>query len=79
MVVIEVDGPSHDAASSARRLRTRLLRALGFALVAVPYREWEALIGPHAQADYLADKLAPHCPPSFSLAPATLANPRGRL
>ena len=78
-VALEVNGPTHDAPANApvRRLRARLLRAAGYALVDVPYTEWDALNGRRAQGAYLAAKLAPHCPPALGLSPATIANPRG--
>eukprot|EP00808_Paulinella_micropora_P001208 g66690.t1 len=68
-VAIEVDGPKHfvtDAADSklaAARMyvsttlcKQRLLRAMGYQLVSVPFFEWDVLSLPKRQS-YLADKL----------------------
>ena len=45
-VAVEVDGPSHfvgRAPSGATTLKRRQLRAAGWALVSVPYWEWDAV------------------------------------
>ncbi|KAJ1627672.1 hypothetical protein T492DRAFT_876396 [Pavlovales sp. CCMP2436] len=61
-IVLEVDGPTHY--DDERRLRPasemiwRLLRLAGWAVLGVPYWEWDALKGNAQKAAYLAKLLA---------------------
>jgi hypothetical protein len=61
-IVIEVDGPSHY--DDERRLRPasemirRHLALAGWAVLGVPYWEWDALKGQARKAEYLAKLLA---------------------
>ena len=57
---MEVDGPSHffgQQPSGATMLKRRQLRAAGWALLAVPHWEWNALRGKAAKQEYLRRKL----------------------
>ena len=59
-VAVEVDGPSHFSGrtpTGATVLKRRQLRAAGWALLAVPYWEWDALRGKAAKQKYLRRKL----------------------
>ena len=61
-VAIEVDGPSHFVGASQRPtgatlLKRRQLHALGWAVISVPYFEWDPLRGPEQQQDYLRKRL----------------------
>ena len=61
-IVVEVNGPSHfigQDPSGATLLKRRQLRSFGWALLSVPYWEWDALGGgPERQGAYLQDALA---------------------
>jgi len=55
-VAVEVDGPSHflgRTPTGATALKRRQLRAAGWALLPVPYWEWDALGSKAAKQDYL--------------------------
>ena len=55
-VAVEVDGPSHFVGRSptgATALKRRQLRAAGWALLPVPYWEWNALGSKAAKEAYL--------------------------
>ena len=55
-VAIEVDGPSHFCGrtpTGATVLKRRQLRAAGWALLPVPYWEWNALSSKGAKEEYL--------------------------
>jgi len=63
---VEVDGPSHfllldrrgeRAPNGSTWLKRRLLASAGWRVVAVPYYEWDALVGAEAQQRYLCDAL----------------------
>jgi len=63
---VEVDGPSHfllldrrgeRAPNGSTWLKRRLLASAGWRVVAVPYYEWDALVGAEAQQRYLRDAL----------------------
>ena len=61
-VAIEVDGSHHyvqpDSTLSGPTLfRNRALAARGYALISIPYWEWEALHSPSQQQQYLLAKL----------------------
>ena len=55
-VAVEVDGPSHffgRTPTGATALKRRQLRAAGWALLPVPYWEWNALADAKAKEAYL--------------------------
>ena len=55
-VAVEVDGPSHFVGrtpTGATALKRRQLRAAGWALLPVPYWEWNDLGGSSARREYL--------------------------
>jgi hypothetical protein len=58
---VEFDGPSHFLASGApvgaTLLKRRHLQLLGYALVSVPYWEWDRCNGAREREQYLRDKL----------------------
>ena len=57
---MEVDGPSHffgRTPAGRTVLKRRQLRAAGWALLPVPYWEWDALRGKAAKQKYLRGKL----------------------
>ena len=59
-VAVEVDGPSHffgQQPSGATMLKRRQLRAAGWALLPVPYWEWDALRSKAGKQKYLRGKL----------------------
>ena len=59
-VAVEVDGPSHFVGrtpTGATALKRRQLRAAGWALLPVPYWEWNALGSKAANQEYLRGAL----------------------
>ena len=55
-VAVEVDGPTHFVGrtpTGATALKRRQLRAAGWALLPVPYWEWDALGSQAAKQEYL--------------------------
>lgn len=70
---VEVDGPSHFVRSSdgtldcsgSTMLKRRHLVALGYALVSVPFWEWDALNKREEKVGYLSEKLALRPAPSI--------------
>ena len=59
-VAVEVDGPSHffgRTPTGRTVLKRRQLRAAGWALLPVPYWEWDALRGKAGKQKYLCGKL----------------------
>ena len=59
-VAVEVDGPSHFVGrtpTGATALKRRQLRAAGWALLSVPYWEWNALGSKTAKQEYLQGAL----------------------
>ena len=59
-VAVEVDGPSHfigRTPTGATVLKRRQLRAAGWALLPVPYWDWDALRGKAAKQKYLRAQL----------------------
>ena len=59
-VAVEVDGPSHFVGrtpTGATALKRRQLRAAGWALLPVPYWEWNALGSKAAKQEYLQGAL----------------------
>ena len=74
-VAIEVDGPSHfcgRAPTGATALKRRQLRAAGWALLPVPYWEWDALgRNKAAKAEYLRAALRGACSESLAIINST--------
>ena len=70
-VAIEVDGPSHFCGrtpTGATALKRRQLRAAGWALLPVPYWEWDALgSSKAAKAEYLRAALRGACSESLDI------------
>ena len=63
---VEFDGPGHFLAcgspTGATLLKHRLLQQMGYALVVVPYWEWDQVSGDESlQAEYLRGKLDASC------------------
>ena len=63
-IAIEVDGPSHFLHTRGEHrpngptlLKRRLLEAVGWRLISVPFYEWDALNSLEAQRDYLQGAL----------------------
>ena len=66
-VAVEVDGPSHffgQIPTGATALKRRQLRAAGWALLPVPYWEWNALADANAKEAYLLAALLRLPPPA---------------
>ena len=72
-VVIEVDGPMHylrevgprsgrPVVDGSTRFKHRLLTAMGWKVLHVPYFNWNALGSPEQQEEYLAALLGAGCP-----------------
>jgi hypothetical protein len=61
-LAVEVDGPSHLVSPGNRvngrtQYRDRALKARGYTVVSIPWREWEQQKGVQQQKQYLQDKL----------------------
>ena len=67
-IAVEADGPRHFLRNRQRQprggtlLRNRLLAALGWHVVVIPYYDWEAAGGFDERVTYLRVALAPACP-----------------
>ena len=64
-LAVEVDGPSHFARGSKVQLghaamKHRHLRQLGYALISIPYWEWDTLATSDAKVRYLSNLASPH-------------------
>ena len=74
-VAIEVDGPSHFCGrtpTGATALKRRQLRAAGWALLPVPYWEWDAFgSSKAAKAEYLRAALRGACSESLAIINST--------
>ena len=72
-VVVEVDGPMHylrprsgrPIVDGSTRFKHRLLTALGWKVLHVPYFEWRALGSPEQQKEYLTTLIGPEHQPKY--------------
>jgi hypothetical protein len=64
-VALEFDGPSHFARNTLEplghtRLRDRLLSAMGWHVVSIPFFEWDRLHQPEQRDAYVNERLSKH-------------------